>query len=289
LINARRLIFTTAGGLRALWRLFFFVLAFIASYFVAGAFIGPLINGGINLVGLRGQTTQSVVEMAAALLATWFCLVYIEKKTWKDVGLHAEAAEPRRIVVGFFVGSGAISVAIAFLIAGKWLDRLGGTADVWAGPTLRMTMLLLPAAFAEELISRGYILTAIRDAVGARWAVVLTSVLFGLAHLQNPGANAQSLTMVALAGIFLAVVRLGTDSLYAAWAAHFGWNWVMAALFHTPVSGFAFEYPAYRYVDAGPDWATGGGWGPESGIPAGVMMVVGIGVLLRLRKRSAGE
>ena len=30
----------------------------------------------------------------------------------------------------------------------------------------------------------------------------------------------------------------------------------MAALFHTAVSGYPFEAPAYRYVDAGPKWAT---------------------------------
>ena len=95
--------------------------------------------------------------------------------------------------------------------------------------------------------------------------------------------------LVALAGVFLAAVRIGTDSLYAAWAAHFAWNWVMAALFHTPVSGYAFEYPSYRYVDAGPDWATGGMWGPESGVPAGLMMLVGTLLTIRLRHVRSRE
>jgi uncharacterized protein len=186
--------------------------------------------------------------------------------------------------LGLLVGSGAITLAIIVLIASGWLDREAGTANQWGGPLFRMALLLLPAAFAEELAARGYALTVLRDALGWKWAVGITSVFFGLMHMQNPGANAQSVIIVALAGVFLAAVRIGTDSLYAAWAAHFAWNWVMAALFHTPVSGFAFEYPAYRYVDAGPDWATGGSWGPESGIPAGILMMVGTLVIL---KRSA--
>ena len=140
-------------------------------------------------------------------------------------------------------------------------------------------MLLLPAALAEEVVTRGYVLTAFRDALGWPAAVFITSVAFGLLHLQNPGSSAQSVIVVALAGVFLAVIRIVTDSLYAAWAAHFAWNWVMAALFHAPVSGFAFEYPAYRYVDAGPDWATGGSWGPESGIPAALAMIAAIVIL----------
>jgi hypothetical protein len=111
-----------------------------------------------------------------------------------------------------------------------------------------------------------------------------------LLHLQNAGANFQSVALVTLAGVFLAMVRIATDSLYAAWMAHFAWNWVMAAIFHARVSGFAFDAPGYRYVDAGPDWATGGIWGPEGGIFAGLGMLAGTGLLLlRLRRRSAGD
>jgi len=61
-----------------------------------------------------------------------------------------------------------------------------------------------------------------------------------------------------------------TGSLYAATAAHLAWNWIMAAVLHVPVSGLAFETPDYRLVDAGPDWVTGGSWGPEAG--AGAML-----------------
>src|SRR5438046_2968038 len=87
--------------------------------------------------------------------------------------------------------------------------------------------------------------------VQAAAALVTTCVAFGLLHTPNPGATVQSVVLVTLAGIFLATIRIATDSLYAAWAAHFAWNWVMAALFHAPVSGYAFDAPGYRYVDAG--------------------------------------
>src|SRR3712207_7874899 len=47
-------------------------------------------------------------------------------------------------------------------------------------------------------------------------ALLLTSVPFGLVHLQNPGADARSTLLVVLAGVFLGAVLLGTASLYAA-------------------------------------------------------------------------
>jgi membrane protease YdiL (CAAX protease family) len=75
-----------------------------------------------------------------------------------------------------------------------------------------------------------------------------------------------------LAGFFLGSIFLATRSLYAATAAHFIWNWFMAAGLHTPVSGLPVSTPGYRVTDAGPDWLTGGSWGPEGGLAAAVGM-----------------
>jgi membrane protease YdiL (CAAX protease family) len=284
-LNGREVFYTTAGTLRAPWRLLLFVAAYVAALLIVQSLLALLITALFS-ASSPGTTASYFIQGAAALLATWFCLVAVEKKPWSDVGLHAKALQPRRLLLGLLVGGGAIAIAIGLLVVVGWLDRAPGTENDWGAALLRMALILLPAAFGEELITRGYVLTALKDSMGWRWAVILTSVAFGLLHLMNPGANAQSVIVVALAGVFLAAVRIVTDSLYAAWVAHFAWNWVMAAIFHVPVSGYAFGYPAYRYVDGGPDWATGGGWGPEIGVPACVMMVVGTAVLLRMSFRA---
>jgi hypothetical protein len=59
----------------------------------------------------------------------------------------------------------------------------------------------------------------------------------------------------------------------------------MAALFHVAVSGTGFPTPDYRVVDAGPDWVTGGPWGPEGGVAAAAGMLAA--VFLLLGRRSA--
>jgi hypothetical protein len=146
-------------------------------------------------------------------------------------------------------------------------------------------MVLLPAAFYEELLTRGYVFAVLREALGWRATLVATSVIFGLLHLQNAGANVESITLVILAGVFLGGLLVATRSLYAAWMAHFAWNWTMAVVFHTAVSGLALESPDYRYVDAGPDWVTGGVWGPEGGAAGGLGMLGGL-VYLYARRNS---
>ena len=288
-MNVRPLFHTTAGALRAPWRLLFFVMALAVSSFAAVALIAPLTGKLFVLAGLRSQTFSSIIEVAGALGATWLALRWLERKPWSEVGLDRAAARPKWFGIGFAAGGLAVALPILLLILVGWLDRVPSPTTTWGQPLVRITVLLLPAALAEELITRGYLLTAIRDALNWTWAVAITSIAFGLLHLQNPGATAQSVTLVVLAGVFLATIRIVTGSLYAAWAAHFAWNWVMAAIFHAPVSGYAFDLPAYRYVDAGPDWATGGTWGPEGGVPAGVAMIAGTGLLLLQRRRRRAE
>jgi hypothetical protein len=40
-------------------------------------------------------------------------------------------------------------------------------------------------------------------------------------------------------------------------------------------------------MDNGPDWATGGSWGPEGGAGAALGMIVGLWLLLQWRRRRA--
>jgi uncharacterized protein len=287
-LTSKSILRTTAGGLRSPWRLAFFAVALIAASIVAALFIAPLLAKFYATPAIGAETIASFVDVLATLAATWLALRWIDHKPWSDVGLDRSAAKPKVVAGGFVLGGGAIALPIIFLILVGWLRSTPVTSVQWDHPIIRVTALLLPAALAEELLTRGYLLTVLRDAWNWPASVAVTSIAFGLLHLRNPGANLQSVALVTLAGVFLATLRIATGSLYAGWAAHFAWNWMMAAVFHASVSGLPFDAPGYRYVDAGPDWATGGVWGPEGGIPAGVAMV-GVTALLLLRLRRRGE
>jgi membrane protease YdiL (CAAX protease family) len=288
---------TSAGTLRATWRLVCFAFVLIITTVLVTLLMGVL-TAKVRLVGSAGtlaniadalsaETLASIVDVIATLGATWVALRWIDHKPWSEVGLDGAAAKPKLIIGGFLLGGGAIALPILLLILVGWLRSTLVTTVPWGHPIIRVTALLVPAAFAEELLTRGYLLTVLRDAWNWPVSVAVTSIAFGLLHLRNPGANVQSVALVTLAGVFLATIRIATGSLYAAWAAHFAWNWMMAAVFHASVSGLPLDAPGYRYVDAGPDWATGGAWGPEGGIPAGIAMIAGTGLLLmRLRRRA---
>ena len=269
-MTARALFFASERTLRAPWRIIAFIVISVATYFVAAQ-----IAGGVeSLAGAFGMrlVVYSWVSTIALLASTYVCLHWIDGRDWSFVRLGRESARPPLLASGALMGALAIGVPSVVLLLSHELRVVDAPSGSWAAMAGQAALLLLPAALTEELLLRGYIFAVLRESVGWRWTLVGTSIVFGLLHLQNPGADAEAILLVIVAGFFLGAIVIVTESLYAAWMAHFAWNWVMAGALHTAVSGLGLATPNYRVVDAGPDWLTGGAWGPEGGLAAGLGM-----------------
>lgn len=232
-----------------------------------------------SLVGVLGRVNADNIvyqwtSLVSVVAATWVMLRKVDRMPWSEAGLDRAAAAPPLVIKGVVLGGVTIGVASLFLLTIHML-RIDATAPgSWWGEAGRSTILLLPAAFFEELFIRGYVFALLRRAAGWRMALIVTSIVFGLLHLANPGADSESILAVIVAGFFLGGILLVTRSLYAAGAAHFAWNWVMAGGLHIAVSGMPPHDPDYRVVETGPDWLTGGPWGPEGGAAAVAAMFV---------------
>ena len=220
------------------------------------------------------ETLFQLMSLASVALATWIMLRKVDKLPWSTVGLDRHAASPPLIVKGTALGGLTIGIA-SLVLLGTHMMRIDSTVPgSWWGEAWHSTIVLLPAAFFEELFIRGYVFAVLRRTAGWKLALIVTSVVFGFLHAWNPGADAESILAVTVAGFFLGAILLATRSLYAAGAAHFAWNWVMSGALHIAVSGVPSGDPDYRVVETGPDWLTGGPWGPEGGLAAVVAMFI---------------
>ena len=270
-----RLLFAAPGRLRAPYR---FAL-WLAAWFAA---TGPLRGYAISLtpVALVPVLTPWYAPLAV-LGATALLLRRVDERPWDDVGLGRAAFAPRQWATGLAIGTVAVAVPVVLLVATGLLAHRRGSEGPVLAAMATTAWALLPPALTKELVMRGYPFALLRQAIGWPVATALTAVAFGLAHLGNPGVTAQAIALVIAAGIWLALVRLVTGSLVAAWMAHFAWNWWLAGGFHAPVSGLPFPTPGWRLVDAGPDWLTGGQWGPEAGLLSAVGMLAALALLAR--------
>ncbi|MDP9206780.1 MAG: CPBP family intramembrane metalloprotease [Gemmatimonadota bacterium] len=258
-------------SLRPLW----LILAFYIICFVT---LGILQTVAELAVGPTAADTRDALfqwmSLASVVFATWIMLRLIEKLPWSTVGLDRAATSPPLIIKGAAFGGLTIGVA-SLLLLGTHMLRIDPTIPgSWWGEAWRSTIVLLPAAFFEELFIRGYLFAVLRRTAGWKLALIVTSVVFGFMHAWNPGADAESILAVIVAGFFLGAIFLASRSLYAAGAAHFAWNWVMSGALHIAVSGVPSHDPDYRVVETGPDWITGGPWGPEGGLAAVAAMFV---------------
>jgi membrane protease YdiL (CAAX protease family) len=147
----------------------------------------------------------------------------------------------------------------------------------------------LAAAFEEALV-HGYAFQVLVQGSGKRIAVLLSSFLFGAAHLYNPNAGFLAFANTVLAGVWLSSAYLKTRSLWLPTSLHMTWNMSLGFIYGFPVSGITFPHSLLRITSDGGTWITGGGYGPEGGILTACVLIPATICLLRSdRVRPSSE
>ena len=260
------------------WRLAVFILASAVGVLglrLAHSFLSPWIPSAAR------EASFVAVLAGGMLIGHAWTFHLVDARGWRVVGLGRDGWRPSSIGIGAGLGALAIAGPSLALLAMGWLRLEASTPDSSLGAAAATLAVLLPAALWEELFVRGYAFSLLREHWGPVAAILVTSLLFGALHFLNDEASVRAVVVVTLAGVFLGLVRVRTGSLYAAWAAHLAWNVVLVVVLHATVSGLVMDAPDYRMVDAGPDWATGGTWGPEGGVFAAAGLAVAAWFIFR--------
>lgn len=184
---------------------------------------------------------------------------------------------------GLLAGTALISLAVG-LIALLGGYRVTGFS---ASPQLLAPLAIgIGAGVIEEILFRGILLRVLDAWLGSWAALGITSLLFGLIHMTNPGASlVTALGLVIEAGILLGAAYLLTRRLWFAIGLHIAWNAVQAGVFSSTVSGTGEQRGLLLAEMDGPAWLTGGAMGIEgSAVTVLLGLVVGI-VLLGLAAR----
>lgn len=266
-------IFLNESGMRSGWRILIFAIAFI----VSSALISPLALLGRGESILLALSAQSAILLLAALLAAWVMLRFVEKRPFGALGFAWTTRTPAELGVGTLIGGGAIGVGVLILALIGWLryeTAIGGLAE-YISILVGTLIFFFIAAAAEEALFRGYPFQVLVQGIGALPATILASLAFSLAHAANPNVDILALINIFLAGIMLSLAYLRTRSLWFATAVHLGWNWAMASIFDLPVSGLTgLAPPLYDAVLTGPEWVTGGAFGPEGGVIGSLAIII---------------
>lgn len=278
---------------KPIWHMIWAVVLIALALMVLGTIVGELL-AGVLLTALRitdGATVflfryLSFIGIHLVLiLYTWLC----EKPILRSFGHRGPNGGSGNTwkLLGLGLAAGFVMNAVCILIA--WLH---GDIDLSPG---RFRALYLLAALlcvgvqsgAEELLTRGYMLGAIRDRYNVWVAVVFNSLFFGALHLFNTGVTVLSMVNLVLYGLSMSVAMVKLESLWFCVGVHTAWNFSQSIFFGLPNSGIVSE-GSFLKLEAATDSAFYDAvFGVEGALPTTVVYLLLIaGILLWDRKRK---
>ena len=239
-----------------------------------------LVDGDENPVGLTGFAAFLVLPFAALGLVVLAWVRLVERRPLASIGL-AGRHSARTFVLGHLTGVAMVGAIVAAIwIAGSF--EVGDFAPAFGSAAALGSITILLAGFAlqssvEELLFRGWMLSAVASKFGLVAAVLLTSLVFAFLHYDHR-ATWLFATNVILFAVFASSWAFSTGNIWGVMGWHAGWNWLLATGFELRVTGLDAHMPSLfvTLIPRGPDYLTGGIQGPEGSVMCSLALLSGI-------------
>lgn len=255
-------------------------------------------SGPDPVITMVGLLFTGLVYVVATLIAA----KVLDRRKFSDYGLVWNTQWRRDLLFGLILGGLLMGGIFIVELAMGWVTVEGLFFTLLPFPFAAAFLLFLfqmtLVGTYEELVFRGYQMKniaegfnfsplSVRTALFVAW--IVTSILFGLIHVFNPGATVSTTIKITLAGIFLALPFLLTGKLALSIGVHIAWNFFQGNIFGFPVSGNTmFRTTVINTVQSGPELWTGGAFGPEAGLLGLIAIVVGSLAMIWWVKRTRG-
>jgi len=244
-------------------RIAIFVLLFMALSFATGALMHALGWLGKDAPATIHGLAQLLMRALPALLAYLLLVRLVERRPIIELA-------PRRLLPDGAVGTAAGLLLFSAVVGVLYLlgsyHVTGTNPDAPWVPALLMVG--LGAGIGEEIICRGVLFRIVEEGLGSWWALLVSALFFGAAHVGNPGATLWSSAAIAIeAGLLFGMIYHLTRSLPLCMGLHAAWNFAQGTIYGIPVSGT----PADGWLvstRSGPDWLSGGVFGAEASVVA---------------------
>lgn len=140
---------------------------------------------------------------------------------------------------------------------------------------------------AEELLTRGYMMGALRERYSVWPAIIVNSLFFGALHLFNDGVTVLAIADIVLFGFALSIAMYYLDSLWFCAAVHTAWNFTQNLIFGLPNSGIVSRSSLFHLEAARDSLFYNVGFGVESTVMAVLTeCLLALTIVLRARRKA---
>lgn len=234
-------IFISDSGLRIFWNLLLFFIiviatiavivspiVFLLSLFNLSPQIGKPVTGWNSIIG---SIITLVFGYFAFLFGTHFSQKLLRKSKLSALGLKIDKQHIKDLLLGFVLGGVIIVVSVLLSWLMGWY-KFSGFAWEYRSINLIIPAFLLllfariQPALLEEVIFRGYLFQLLSDRYSVRNTVLISSLLFGLAHLTSMENYPWWAVVFStfFAGLLFAQAYLLHKNLWLPIGIHYGWH-----------------------------------------------------------------
>lgn len=178
----------------------------------------------VQIVGIFGGQVLS-------LLLSWLIVTGVGKRSFGEaLGLQWTAQFRLRQAIVLGLGMFLLSIAISFVLPKHETDM-----DMFLkfGLLVRIGLALVAtigAPIQEEIVYRGVLYTALEKSLGARWGVLIVSLLFWLVHVPQYWKSPATWVAVLLLSFVLTGLRAWSGKLLPCIATHLIFNGIQGVL-----------------------------------------------------------
>jgi len=220
-----------------------------------------------SVFSVESELPTKAIMAFFVVLATWI-VSRMEKRPLDDYGIPPRQALGIRFWEGCVWGFAMLSAILLILRASGHfrIDSVALTGGELYRYALGWAAVFLAVATHEEFAFRGYWLFSFARRMSFWPAALFTSVVFGVAHLGNPGENVLGILQVIVTGLLFCFMIRRTGTLWFALGFHAAWDWAETFFYGTPDSGLLGVGRFLNTSVQGPNWLTGGTAGPEGSV-----------------------
>ena len=266
------------GHFRAGWRILFYIASVIILSKLLDLFGNSfLLISGENLNDyslLLNRFVSKFLKFLSVLIPSIVLLKWVDKRPATLLGTGCYKGSLRELSTGMLMGltMGTVCVLILRLTGWASFSFNGFSIDMFLYLLSCLVVLVVSASY-EEILFRGYIFQSLIEGSNFWITLVVFSLLFGAAHIENVGVTVFSLAFIVIAGVFLGVIYFKTRALWMCIGVHFMWNWTMAPIFGMGVNESKF---LKRSLFSYKPWEFGFIGGPDtiSEIIQGIVLIV---------------
>ncbi len=267
---------------RSVWKI---LLVFLLSYtlmlgtsMLIGVIIGILLLIKGNSDYLMNFNTESTAEyelifqVSTSLSNILFiisCIIIwkiFEKKKINKMGITSIKNGYKELGIGLILGAITMSIVAISIIAIGNVKLVNSISKPQISISLLYGLIsFIFVGFGEEILSRGYIMSVLKQTRNIWLILIGPALIFAALHLGNEGIDVLSFINLFLVGVLFAYMFMKSKNIWMPIGYHITWNYFQGYIWGFGVSGISVD-GLYKIENVTNNIINGGAFGPEGGI-----------------------